>query len=200
MELIFIRHFPTEGNYRRQYIGRTDEPVSMRFINDFQKTEKKEMPAAEYVIISPMKRCAQTAKLLYPDVKPVVCEKMRECDFGLFEGKTYEELKDNPYYQKWLECGGESPFPEGESKAVFQKRCVKGMREVIDFLIESRCKRAAIIVHGGTIMAVLSTFDEEKRDYYSFQVTNGDGYKVTVDENEWLQGKYSFSHIGKLKG
>jgi len=200
MELIFIRHFPTEGNYRRQYIGRTDEAVSVRFINDFQKTEQRKMPEAECVIISPMRRCAQTAKLLYPDVKPVVCEKMRECDFGLFEGKTYEELKDNAYYQKWLESGGESPFPEGESKTAFQKRCVKGMQEVMDFLIESRCKRAAMIVHGGTIMAVLSTFDKEKRDYYSFQVANGDGYKVTVDENEWLQGKYSFSHIGKLKG
>ena len=33
MEVIFIRHFATPGNEKRQYIGRTDEPLSARAVN-----------------------------------------------------------------------------------------------------------------------------------------------------------------------
>lgn len=200
MELIFIRHFPTKGNRLRQYVGRIDEDLDADFVKGFYKEEWMPMPETEYLIASPMKRCIQTAKLLYPEHEPVICEKMRECDFGMFEGKTYEELKNNPSYQKWIESEGKKPFPEGESRDTFQKRCVEGLQEMLTFLLEKKCKKAAFVVHGGTIMSVLSAFDKEKRDYYFWQVVNGDGYVVQIDENMWMQGKQYFSYIRKLRG
>ncbi len=46
-----------------------------------------EYPEADLVFVSPMRRCLETAEVLYPGQEPVVIEEFRECDFGLFEGK-----------------------------------------------------------------------------------------------------------------
>ena len=92
LKIMLIRHFATPGNEKRQYIGSTDEVLS-------EKTAflKRSYPIPEYIIASPMKRCVQTAKRIWgTDLSgcPIVLEPlMRECDFGQFEGKTYEELK-----------------------------------------------------------------------------------------------------------
>ena len=140
MEVIFIRHLPTPGNEKKQYIGRTDEALSHRAVTSFRK--KREMylknlketdgesisfyPPAEMIVASPMKRCVQTAELIYPGQKIVTEPELRECDFGRFEGKTYEELKGDPAYIAWLESGGTLAFPEGEDQETFRNRCAKG--------------------------------------------------------------------------
>ena len=36
-------------------------------------------------------------------------------NWGRFEGKTYEQLKEETSYQKWLNNPMEAPVPEGES-------------------------------------------------------------------------------------
>lgn len=43
------------------------------------------------VAVSPMKRCRESAELLFPGKKQEVCEHLRECDFGQFENRNYEE-------------------------------------------------------------------------------------------------------------
>lgn len=65
---------------------------------------------------------------------------MRECDFGQFEGKTYEQLKKNAAYIKWLKSGGITAFPGGEDQEEFRKRCVEGMKKQVRFLIALTCE------------------------------------------------------------
>ena len=55
----------------------------------------------------------------FPGAEQVVCEQMRECDFGLFEGKNYQELTGNPKYQSWIDSGGTKAFPGGEDPMEF---------------------------------------------------------------------------------
>lgn len=201
MELLLIRHFPTPGNRLRQYIGSTDEALDREAIDHIKKKlgEFAQLyPEVDCVVASPMKRCVQTAKLLFPDSEILLCPEMRESDFGDFEGKTYDELKDHPVYQQWIESGGMTAFPNGESRAKFQKRCVSGMEKMMNLLLERGCSRAAVVVHGGTIMSVLSGFDPENREFYHWQVENGKGFKVFVDESSWRQGEKQFLKITKL--
>jgi alpha-ribazole phosphatase len=57
-----------------------------------------------------------TANIIYPetDVSQIhICENLKEMDFGMFENKSYEDLKDEPEYIKWLESDGRNPFPGG---------------------------------------------------------------------------------------
>ena len=191
MELIFIRHLKTKGNRLRQYIGVTDEPLD-------QPVLLREYPNADTVVVSPLKRCIQTAELIYPGKGQMICPGLRECDFGEFEKKTYEELKDHPAYQKWLDSGGAAAFPGGEGREAFVKRSVAAFEETVRKLMENGCRRASFVVHGGTIMAVLSEFDREKRDFYQWQVANGEGFLAKLDETDWKSGKKQLTEIRKI--
>lgn len=191
MELIFIRHFKTKGNSLRQYIGVTDEPLD-------QPVLLREYPDADTVVASPLKRCIQTAELIYPGKGQMICPGLRECDFGEFEKKTYEELKNHPAYQKWLDSGGAAAFPGGEGREAFVKRSVAAFEEAVRKLMENGCRRASFVVHGGTIMAVLSEFDREKRDFYQWQVANGEGFLAKLDETDWKSGKKQLTEIRKI--
>ena len=101
----------------------------------------------------------------------------RECDFGDFEGKNYQELSQNPAYQNWIDSGGRMPFPNGEHPEAFRKRCVSAF---LEYLPENGT--TAYAVHGGTIMSILSYFSG--RDYYDYQVRNGGGYVVEFSEGK----------------
>ena len=90
MELILIRHLKTPGNEKRQYIGSTEEDLSEQEVLNFkQKYKIDSYPQVEQVIVSPMKRCIQTAELIYPKNQITQEELLKECDFGIFEGQTY---------------------------------------------------------------------------------------------------------------
>lgn len=194
MEISFIRHFATRGNKEKRYIGVTDEPLDAESI----PADFRSYPEAEIVVVSPMKRCVETAGLLYPGIPQIVCKDFRECDFGEFEGKNYEELKDNPLYQKWLDSVGTIPFPGGESHEAFCERCVSGMEQIMERLIEEGYREAAVVVHGGTIMAVLAAFAEERQEFYHWQAANGKGYRVKADAAGWIQGRKYFTEIEEL--
>lgn len=194
MELVLIRHFQTPGNKKGQYIGSTDEEL------DETRTSAPvpEYPRVDALAVSPMKRCIQTAGIIYPQMEAVLCPLLKEVDFGEYEGKTYEELKYEPAYQRWIDGGGVGAFPGGEDRAVFQERCVRGLEELLEVLIEQGSRRAAAVVHGGTIMAVMSEFDPEKRSFYQWQVKNGGGYIVEIEEKDWLAGRRVFRKIRSL--
>ena len=201
MELILIRHLKTPGNEKRQYIGSTDEALSEQEVQNFvQKQKRENYPSVQQVIASPMKRCIQTAELIYPKNQVTQEVLLKECDFGIFEGKTYEELKDKAEYQAWLDSGGTIAFPEGEEQKEFRSRCVRGMLCQVDRLCKENVESAAFVVHGGTIMAVLEQLAEEQKDFYHWQVENGGGYRMLVDEEEWKSGIHRFREIQKLGG
>ena len=201
MELILIRHLKTPGNEKRQYIGSTDEALSEQEVQNFvQKQKRENYPSVQQVIASQMKRCIQTAELIYPKNQITQEELLKECDFGIFEGKTYEDLKDRTEYQAWLDSGGTIAFPEGEEQKEFRSRCVKGMLCQVDRLCKENVESAAFVIHGGTIMAVLERLAEEQKEFYHWQVENGGGYRMLVDEEEWKSGVHRFREIQKLGG
>ena len=201
MELILIRHLKTPGNEKRQYIGSTDEDLSEQEVLNFKKKCKQaSYPQVQQVIVSPIKICIQPAELFYPKNHIPQEVLLKECDFGIFEGKTYEELKDRAEYQAWLDSGGTIAFPEGEEQKEFRSRCVRGMLCQVDRLCEENVESAAFVVHGGTIMAVLEQLAEDQKDFYHWQVENGGGYRMLVDEDEWKSGIHRFREIQKLGG
>ena len=201
MKLILIRHLKTPGNEKRQYIGSTDEDLSEQEVLNFKKKCKQaSYPQVQQVIVSPMKRCIQTAELIYPKNQITQEVLLKECDFGIFEGKTCEELKDRAEYQAWLDSDGTIAFPDGKEPKEFRSRCVRGMRRQVNRLCKENVESAAFVVHGGTIMAVLEQLAEDQKDFYHWQVENGGGYRMLVDEEEWKSGVHRFYEIQKLGG
>lgn len=175
----WIRHGATRSNKEHRYLGRTDEPLSEEGRAALQRAKAEGCyPAASYVFASPMRRCLETAKILYPEAKPIVIPQWREMDFGAFEGKNYIELQKDARYQAWIDSNGTLPFPEGESREQFISRCAEGFADMCRQLSgrkpETFSETVSLIVHGGTIMALLSSFCGG--DYFSYQVSNAGGY------------------------
>ena len=195
LEFFFIRHGKTYGNTLGRYIGTTDEPLCRE---GRECLTGGTYPQVETVYVSPMKRCLETAAILYPGLTPKVIDQLRECDFGMFENKNYEELKDHPDYQRWLDSGGKIPFPEGEGMDAFCERCVKGFCNMTGRFIEEGCRTAAFVVHGGTIMAVLDRFAHHEEGFYHWQVKNGEGFRVKLDEEQWRRGVRRLTEIERL--
>ena len=173
LQLFFIRHGQTPGNLGRRYIGRTDEPLSEAGRAGLARLRP---PAVDAVYVSPMRRCRESAALLFPDRAAIDVPGLEECDFGAFEGKNYAELNGDAAYQAWIDSGGELPFPGGESRASFQARCCRAFAALAAELPASSARSAAFVVHGGTIMAVLSRFGLPRRGYFDWQVACGGGY------------------------
>lgn len=180
--LVLIRHGATKANMEHRYLGKTDEVLSKEGeMQLFEYKKKGFFPNIDYLFCSPMKRCVQTAEILFPELKPVEIEAWKEMDFGVFEGKNYLELQGDKRYQEWIDSNGTLPFPEGESREEFISRCDKGFRRMIEKLKpikEEGHKTVGIIVHGGTIMALLSKYGKE--DYFDYQVPNGKGFICTM--------------------
>ena len=175
MTVYLIRHGKTAGNLTGRYIGTTDEPLCSQGAAELQT---RAYPAVQRVFVSPMKRCRETASLLYPDVKQTVVPDLRECNFGLFEGKNYAELNGRADYQAWIDSGGELPFPEGESRKTFAARCVAAFRQAMGTVTE---EDAAFVAHGGTIMAIMEACAKPPQNYFCWQVKCGEGFALEAD-------------------
>ena len=179
--LIFIRHGETAANKEQRYLGRTEEALSLEGREKLlQAYRQSHYPEAEMVFISPMRRCRETARLLYPLVPKKEIPEWVEMDFGDFEGKNYEDLKDDERYQEWIDSNGTLPFPNGESRETFIKRCMQGMDRMVQLFQGER--KVAVIVHGGTIMALLSSLCGG--DYFDYQVRNGEGFVCSLNKNK----------------
>ncbi len=95
MELILMRHGTTQGNLERRFIGTLDVPLLPQG-EELARRVGATLPAVEHIYRSPLQRCRRTAELLWPGVEMTVVDELRESDFGPFEGKNHEELKDDP--------------------------------------------------------------------------------------------------------
>ena len=171
-EILLLRHGMTPGNGKRQYIGRTDEPLSetgRAALSEFH------YPPADLVYISPMLRCRETAEILFPGAELIPVDGLREMDFGHFEGRSYLDMAKDAEYQAWLDSDCEAPIPGGESKSDFTERCCAAFARI---LAADDSDRLVFVVHGGTIMAVLSRFALPARDYYQWSVGNGHGFRL----------------------
>jgi len=182
MELALIRHGSAEGNLKRAYVGRLDQPLCPEGVRELKKRlESTGYPRVSAVFTSPMLRCIQTAQLIYPDLPGCVMEELQERDFGQFEGLNHREITALPGHSRWGSAPEEMPFPGGESWDAFAARSRKGFRTAVGRMIESQMDAAAIICHGGTIMAVLEQFAEPSKSRYDWQCTPGGGFLLRYD-------------------
>ena len=181
MELILIRHGTTQGNKERRFIGVLDVPLAPEG-EELARKVGPTLPEVDHVYRSPLLRCAQTADLLWPEAEKTVIGQLRETDFGPFEGKNHEELKDDPLYQQWITTADFAKIPVGESAEAAVERASEGLRILLTDAKEHGYERVGVVSHGGTLMGLLWRFGRPKRDYYDWMCANCGGYRARVQE------------------
>ncbi len=177
--LYFIRHGRTEANEKKLYCGSTDLPLSEQGIEELQ-TLAYTVPAETLFVTSGMKRTEQTLEILFGNVPHQTDAHFREVDFGLFEMKGYEELKDREDYQQWISGDNEKNIPpQGESGEQMVNRVLEGLQQ-----LQTMDQPVVLIAHGGVIAAIMAyLFPEEGKNRYQWQPQPGHGYLI-------IEGKY----------
>lgn len=155
IDIFFIRHGATEGNLRRRYIGRTDEPLCEAGIAQVKALQKRGL-SVDRLFVSPLLRTRQTVDILFPKMPYTVVDGLIETDFGRFEGKSADELLGDPAYQAWVDAMCLTPIPGGESVADFKIRCCEAFAETIRTVPDG--SRVGFAVHGGVIMAIMEAY------------------------------------------
>ena len=95
---------------------------------------------------------------------------------GRFECRTYDELKDDADYQRWLsDADGAFVIPGGESNAGFARRVEQGVQS----LLRKYDGELVVVCHGGTIRRAMSAlFPDSGRSFWDWKAEPCGGYLV----------------------
>ncbi len=189
-KIYFIRHGLTEGNLKGQFIGRTDLPVIPEGIEMLKKMKEKYVyPDAELFYISPMSRCKQTLDILYPDADPIVVPGLIEYNFGDFEGKTHDQLKNNEDYIRWSSYNDiEASVPNGENTREFVTRVGTTFNSIVKHMMTEGKTSAVVCAHGGVISTILAAYGLPQQGISQWECLNGKGYCGLINPSIWMRG------------
>ena len=167
LQLTLLRHGRTSANERHLYAGSTDVALSDAGISDARRSGICDSCGLVYV--SPLLRARQTARICFPNARQVVCDGLREMDFGAFEGRSADDMADDADYRRWVDSNCTLPCPGGESRAQLICRVTKSVEDIVVSSAAQGSQSAVIVPRGAQ--------DDEFR-YFSWQVGNSGGYRV----------------------
>ena len=188
-QIHFIRHGLTDGNLTGKYIGGTDMPLCERGEAELcELAQKHDYPGAGAYFSSPLQRCTKSLEILYPDIKPIIINELRECCFGDFEGLTADELKGKEDFEKWMSAPADFAPPGGESGEQFAVRISEAFEAIVNGLLKTGITSAVIMTHGGVISALLSKYGLPQADPSEWYCEPGCGFSVRVHPQLWMTG------------
>tara|TARA_R110000850_G_scaffold8247_3_gene30755 strand:- start:40 stop:675 length:636 start_codon:yes stop_codon:yes gene_type:complete len=164
VELVAVRHGITAWNLERRYQGQRDIPLL------FPEAEAGLLALREALVdehfdaiyASDLDRCQQTLKWAEAarEGTPLALEpRLRELDFGEYEGKVYDELKDLPHYRAWIDSVGELQIPGGESAAQLRERLDAWLHDLASNARTDGHKKILAVTHGGVIRELRRRFE-----------------------------------------
>lgn len=180
----------TEENERKRYIGWKDSPLSIKGIKQLQTfMQEKQYDKAELIITSDLQRTVETASVLFPLQHWRNMKEFREYHFGDWDGKSYEMLKDDKRYQRWLNNPVEVTPPNGESYDLFKARVLAGWEQLLSHFDNEQIRHIVLIAHGGPIRILLEQFAPEERSFWEWSINYGCGYQL-IGNREKMRRKH----------
>lgn len=186
----FIRHGAISETLAGRYIGTTNPSLSDRGKADIRRLDAEcDYPYAAAIFSSPLRRCTETARLIYPNLEPLVIDQLSECNFGEWENHTAAELKGDPDFERWLAGDNSIKPPRGESNADFTRRICLVFENIVNGLIKTGTTDAVIVTHGGVIMTLLSVYGLPQAKPFDWVCDNGYGYSLRITPMLWQRDK-----------
>ncbi len=176
MKIWLLRHGETALSRARRYQGRLDTTLSPEGRAMLRRADF----TPERVYTTPLRRCAETAAILFPGAALIPVSDLREMDFGAFEGRSAEEMREDAAYRAWVEGGCLGFCPGGEDKAGFTRRVCESFAALLEEALSRGEQRLVIVAHGGTQMAVLERWGRPERPYFACCARPGAGYLLSA--------------------
>ncbi len=153
--LFLVRHGEPEEWARGVCCGRLDPGLSAAGVEQALRAASALARARiDAVYSSPSRRALETAAHVAA-AEVQVDERLREIDFGAFEGMTSEqaELRHPEAFAAWVRSPGSVRFPGGESWSDLRDRVLPAL-ETICSREAGRC--VAVVAHAGVVRVVLA--------------------------------------------
>ncbi|MFW3616160.1 histidine phosphatase family protein [Billgrantia antri] len=191
LELVVVRHGLTQWNRERRYQGQRDIPLLLpdALPGLDRLREVLETQTFDAVHCSDLTRCRQTLAHVTEGRErawPTHFDaRLRELDFGDYEGRTYDELKSKPFYRAWIDSEGQQAPPGGESTTDLRRRLDAWFAEVVNGCAPHGRHRALVVAHGGVIRELRRRF--EGIGFWEGGVVQAEGrrFVFTHDGERW---------------
>lgn len=180
----------------KRYIGHLDEPLAETGKRQALKlAEALSHETVDFVVTSDLKRATGTAQPFlrkHPGLPVAVTPALRECSFGIWEGKTYQEAEKlaKDEWWNWIRDPIRFAPPNGESLMDLHQR-------LLDWFYELEQNRpgdtVAVFTHGGPIRWFFAYFIYQSwGDFWKPVIPHGEGWIAEKNEENWTISRSLF--------
>ena len=178
-----IRHGETDFNKKRFFYGKAD--VSINETGKEQASKIHQLlkgRAISRIYTSQLKRTLETAAIIFPDQIPTAYKALNERDFGLWEGRTANEIQVAfPFvWEEWLE----SPFDVTPSKAEPFQKFKDRVQSIVEEIRETEDDEIAIVGHLGVLLLIYQFLVDPEADFWSIDIPQGT-VLLLEDKDSW---------------
>lgn len=159
MKLYLIRHGQTDWNIQGKIQGSHDISLNETGLTQAEMlAESMETKPVKLIFSSTLKRAMSTAEALgrKQGVEIVPMPKLREVEFGKWEGLTWDEIERTypKEYKHWCLQPAQASPPGGESQKEIMSRCKQALNEII---AKTKGREDVAVVSHGATLAYLVT-------------------------------------------
>lgn len=167
-KLYLIRHGETEGAQSNHYKGYIDVPLSEKGIKQmerlakyiYQNTESRSIETQNtelsVVYTSDLSRAVKSAEIIAEphSIKPIVVKALKERNFGIWEGMSFDEIKEKhpEEFKAWADNPLKFSPMQGESTIEIKDRVLKAFNEILK---KHNGENIAVVAHGGINRIIL---------------------------------------------
>ena len=191
-----IRHGETDFNKKRFFYGKAD--VSINETGKEQAALLHQLMkgrSISRVYTSQLKRTQETATIIFPDQNPTAYKALNERDFGLWEGRTANEIQAAfpLVWEEWLE----SPFEVTPSKAEPFEKFKERVWSIVKEIRETAAPEIVIVGHLGVLRLIYQFLVNMEADFWSIDIPQGTAL-LLEDNDPWeerlIKQEAEFNH------
>lgn len=199
-QIHLIRHGITVGNKNKLFYGASDIELAEEGIEELQlQTAEGLYPLDEEgdYYTSGMKRTEHTLELIYGEREHEIIPEFKEVNCGIYEMKSFKELKGDEAFEAWMGDATGSTVPEGgESIMQFNERVQKGWKHLtaqhslkeLSVRHKGGPATSTVVCHGGVICAILhENFPGVHDNFFKWMPDPGHGYTLTMEDGNIIK-------------
>ncbi|MBU6157665.1 MAG: alpha-ribazole phosphatase family protein [Bacteroidetes bacterium] len=174
MEIYLIRH-TTPAIATGICYGQADIEVAESFKEEAAHIQEQ-LPNEIICYSSPLKRCSQLAKHIYPNAAIVYADELKEMYFGEWELQSWDHIPNEPL-NVWMKDFVNVRVPGGENYLDLYSRTISFYNQVI-----IKNQPAAIFTHSGNIRSILSYTNKVplEESFSKFKIGYGEVVKLPL--------------------